>query len=88
MRAFQDRRIAIGLNRWDAEYQLGCAEKAMAAWEAGLKTPGANYLILWADMLGCDIVLVPRNEQSSISQAAQVQGGSYNDGTRNLPVEG
>ena len=93
MRQFQARRNELGLRREDAEQRLGCTEGIMKHWEASLWVPGANYLILWAKLLGCRIVLVP-DESASIqgaggsSHPVKAQEPVDNDRRNKVPVKG
>jgi hypothetical protein len=73
MRQFQSRRNELAVVREEAEERLGCSEGVMKHWEAGLKVPGILYLLAWAKMLGCRIVLVPLDEPVQLSGRQEIQ---------------
>jgi hypothetical protein len=82
MRDLQARRNALGLKREQVEEWIGCDEGKLKHWEAGLKVPGAQYLMAWLDVLGCKLAVtpdetvvsrLPRKIQEHLDQVRRVQ---------------
>ena len=55
------RRKELGQTGLAVDARIGCAEHLVAKWECGMRSPSAFNLLCWAEALGCEWVLVPKN---------------------------
>lgn len=57
------RRRALGLSQAELALRLGTTQSAVSEWETGQAKPSGMSLFAIADVLGCDIALVPRGDR-------------------------
>lgn len=55
-----DARIERGHKQVTVAQMIGTSKDRVSAWETGGGTPNARALCAWAEGLGYDVVLVPR----------------------------
>ena len=57
----KQRRLK-GLTQKVVNGRLGLADRLLNKYECGIKTPGCFTLYCWADLLDCDLQIVPRSQ--------------------------
>lgn len=60
--ALTARRYVLGLSQTVLAEKVGTVQSAVSEWETGKSKPGGPTLFAIADVLGCDLALVPRGD--------------------------
>lgn len=60
--ALKGRRIALGLSQRKVAERAGVRQAEISAWEIGRKHPAVGNIDRWAAALGCELIVVEREE--------------------------
>ncbi len=55
------RRKELDITLETLNFDLGVADYLVAKWENGHRSPTSFHLYCWADVLNCDLMIVPRD---------------------------
>lgn len=74
IRQFAHRRETLGLSQQKINDAIGIADRLLSKWECGVRNPSLFLAFCWADTLGCDLVLLPKETANhAIPQTQQIQ---------------
>lgn len=57
---FRRRRYKLGKTQTQVDHEAGIADGLTAKWEIGNRKPTLFNAFVWAESLGCDLVLKPK----------------------------
>ena len=52
------RRVQVGLSQSDLDHSAGFPSGRVAHWECGMQFPSLASLLIWAEALGCRLMLM------------------------------
>ena len=59
---FVKRRNELGYTQSSLDYDMNIARGLISKWEVGIRKPSGFLFCCWAEALGCDLIIVPKNK--------------------------
>ena len=60
---FVKRRNELGYTQSSLDYDMNIARGLISKWEVGIRKPSGFLFCCWAEALGCDLIIVPKDKQ-------------------------
>ena len=60
---FIKRRNELGYTQSSLDYDMNIARGLISKWEVGIRKPSGFLFCCWAEALGCDLIIVPKDKQ-------------------------
>jgi len=69
---FVKRRNELGYTQTSLDAHMNIARGLVSKWEVGIRKPSGFLFCCWAEALGCDLIIVPKDKPRKIEQELSV----------------